>query len=142
MKLILQIAVLAAAFSAPLNAEEIIRGACRTEDHIIVFAKHFDIDGKTQKPIGDTGRCIVLKKGQSYKGWKLDQERWRWHCGTGRNKWTGPVGEEIRNLTGIPGVGALFHGIFGNWERDRSRGAKSIDIEYRKDGTIVFTAHH
>lgn len=121
---------------------EIIRGACRSEAIIVVFAKHFDIEGRSQKPVGDVGRAIVIKKGQTYKGWKLDEDRFRWHCGgLTEGEWVGPVGEVIENVADIPFVGVLFTGIAGNWERERSVGAKSVDIEYKTDGQIVFTTH-
>jgi len=126
---------------APTFAGETFCDKCRTEDAIIVFAKYFDIDGKSQKAIGDPGRFIVLKKGQSFKNWKLDQDRWRWHCGTGRDKWTGKIAEAIEDITQIPAFGSAVTGIFGNWEAARSKGATRVDIEYKTDGTVVWTSH-
>lgn len=124
-----------------LNCEagERIVGKARTAKYIVVFAKHFDIDSATQKPIGDTGRAVVIERGGTLKGWKLDQDRWRYHVGTADNKWAGPVGQVIQNVAQVPGVGNLFTGIFGNWNRERAVGAKTVDIEFRKDGDIIFT---
>lgn len=139
------VATTSASIAQPRNRRQIHPASsttsdpCRTEQFIVVFAKYFDIDSNSQKPIGDTGRAVVLRKGQTLKGWKLDQDRWRWHCGTGGNQWAGPVGTTIGNVAQIPGVGSLFTGIFGNWEAARLSRAKSIDIEYRADGRIIWS---
>ena len=73
MKKALIIAALTIVAIASSNAQqEIVTGSCTGENFIVVYARTFAIDQQTQRPIGDTGRFVVLGRGQSYKGWKLD----------------------------------------------------------------------
>jgi hypothetical protein len=116
-------------------------GTCATQQFIVVFARQFATDPTTGKPTADTGRCIVLRRGQTYRNWRLDHPCWNWHCGVWENEWTGPVGTTIPNPTDIPALGSLFTHNFPSWNKDHCVGAVSIDIEYTLSGHILFTAY-
>jgi hypothetical protein len=116
-------------------------GTCTTQQFIVVFARQFATDPTTGKPTADTGRCIVLRRGQTYRNWRLDHPCWNWHCGVWENEWTGPVNTTIPNPTDIPALGSLFTHNFPSWNKDHCVGAVSIDIEYTLSGHILFTAY-
>ncbi len=116
-------------------------GTCTTQQFIVVFARQFATDPTTGKPTTDPGRCIVLRRGQTYRHWRLDHPCWNWHCGVWDNDWSGPVNTPIANAADIPGIGSLFSQNFPNWHKDHCVGAVTIDIEYTLSGHILFTAY-
>jgi hypothetical protein len=123
------------------DSSDTASGTCATQQFIVVFARQFATDPTTGKPTADTGRCIVLRRGQTHRNWRLDHPCWNWHCGAWDNEWTGPVGTTILNPTDIPALGSLFSQNFPSWNKDHCVGAVSIDIEYTLSGHILFTAY-
>jgi hypothetical protein len=123
------------------DANDTATGTCATQQFIVVFARQFATDPTTGIPIGDPGRCIVIRRGQTYRNWRLDHPCWNWHCGVWDNEWTGPVSTPIPNPSDIPAIGSLFSQNFPSWNKDHCVGAVTIDIEYTLSGHILFTAY-
>lgn len=109
---------------------------CRSQDYIVVFTKYFDIGGG-QRPQGDTGPAIVLRKGQRVDRWALQQDRWRWHCGVKDNNWVGPLCSIIDAAFGEL-ASKVLSGFLGNWEAARIGGATHINITYENNGNIIW----
>jgi hypothetical protein len=139
---------------------EVTKDWCRSGDVIHVFRHDFDIDGSTQRPIGDPGEAVVIRKGVGGVVWDLTHDRWRWHCGeanmfsqlagVGGGAAGSAAGRLCASVAG-PGValcpavgyavGQLVQGFLGNWEAARCSGATRISIDFQPDGRIVWTCY-
>jgi hypothetical protein len=135
---------------------------CRTGEVIHVFKHHFDIDGSTQKPTGQTGPSIVVKKGTIGTTLDLEEDRWRWLCGEAANVDAGMDAAMVANgvsaqckqafegdstvaalcQAGAYVLGPILQGILGNWESTRCAGAKRVVFDYKSNGRIDWVCYN
>jgi hypothetical protein len=132
---------------------------CRSGEVIHVFDHHFDIDGETQRPIGETGDSLVVRKGTTGEWLALKEDRWRWLCGEAPNLSAGETSDWVARgikeecLKALEGdlaalcegatyLRPILQGILGSWNRTRCAGATRVEFDYLSNGRIDWRCYN